>query len=165
MASAGDWFAVVDCAADPGLHPLVIEAHEHACLYEVQDKDADRSALPHLVRLRSGERIAEAWRQHETGRYWGMLCQSLADFAALRRHLRRFTTARLPDGEVVLFRFWDPRVFGVFAESGTAEEVAPFFRKIESVVIDLGPEGRRRYAWGDRLLVERAQPAQAGAAR
>jgi hypothetical protein len=154
-----DWFAIVDGAADPRLYPVIQTCSQHVCLYE-DDYDAETlSALPHLVRLAQGEQLPELWRRHESGRFWGMACHSPLGLKPLRRHLRKFTTARLPLGDVVLFRFWDPRVFATFAESATPEEIGPFFAGIEAVIIDLGPDGRRRYWWDNGLKVSQAAAA------
>ncbi|MEL6529148.1 MAG: DUF4123 domain-containing protein [Pseudomonadota bacterium] len=152
------WFAIVDGAADPRLYPLISKCSQHACLYEDDYSEETQAALPYLVELIDGEELPELWRKHEPGRFWGIVCQSTLDFKALRRHLRKFTTARLPLGEVALFRFWDPRVFVTFAERGTEEEVGPFFEKIDAVIADLGSDGRRRYSWDGGLQSSFGQP-------
>ncbi len=156
-----EWFAIVDCARDARLHALVERSEKRTCLYSGDYDDDTRKALPYLVQLDRAEPLAETWRQHESGRFWGMLCDSDCSLAELRRHFRKFTTARLPDGEIVLFRFWDPRVFEPFALAGTAEEVAPIFSAVASFVADPGG-GRRRYEWNGRLLIN-GQPVSAAA--
>lgn len=158
-----EWFAVVDGAADPRLYPLIRATREHACLYEDDYDEETLAALPHLVKLVPGEDLPELWRRHESGRFWGMAVRSRLGLKPLRRHLRKFTTARLPLGDVVLFRFWDPRVFVTFAESATPEEIGPFFAAIETVIIDLGPQGRRRYWWDGGIKVAQAEPAVSAA--
>ncbi len=154
-----DWFAIVDGAADARLYPVIAASREHACLYEADHDQETLAALPHLVRMVPGEQLPELWRRHESGRFWGMACQSSLSLRPLRRHLRKFTTARLPLGDVVLFRFWDPRVFSTFAESASPDEIGPFFVGIDAVIIDLGSNGRRRYWWeGDGLKMSQAAP-------
>ncbi|MEP0189845.1 MAG: DUF4123 domain-containing protein [Erythrobacter sp.] len=152
------WYAIVDGAADPRLYPVICETTQHKCLYEDDYAPETRATLPYLVALAEGERLPDLWRQHEPGNFWGIVCQSSLEFTALRRHLRKFTTARLPEGDVVLFRFWDPRVFVTFAEQGDADEVAPFFEKIDNVIADLGAQGRRRYGWNEGLVSSHAAP-------
>lgn len=157
------WYAIVDCAADPRLYELVADSANFACLFEDDYDDETRRSLPYLVTLRDGERLPTIWREHESGRFWGLVCRSDLELKALRRHFRKFTTARLPLGEFVLFRFWDPRVFAVYMENGTPEEVAPFFRPLEAVIADLGKGGRRRYSWdGGLLYSDLQQPEMAG---
>lgn len=156
-----EWFAVVDCARDARLFSIVERCSKRECLYSGDYDDETRKALPYLVQMKNDEPLAETWRQHESGRFWGLLCNSERSFSELRRHLRKFTTARLPDGEVVLFRFWDPRVFDPFMTAGTAEEIAPMFKGIGSFVADPGG-GRRRYEWNGRILVN-GQPLSTAA--
>lgn len=157
------WYAIVDCAADPRLYDLVASSARFACLYEDEYDEETRRALPYVAELREGERLPAIWRERESGRFWGIVCRSPLDLKGLRRHLRKFTTARLPLGDVVLFRFWDPRILATFAESGTAEEVGPFFERIEAVIADLGKGGRARYSWHNGLVCfDLAAPMMAG---
>jgi Domain of unknown function (DUF4123) len=146
------WFAVVDCARDARLHTLVERCSNTACLYSGEYDEETRKALPFLVEVKKDEPLAETWRQYEGGKFWGLLCQTERSFAQLRRHFRKFTTARLPDGEIVMFRFWDPRVFDTFAKAATPEELAPLFEGISSFVGDPGG-GRRNYQWDNGLLI------------
>lgn len=154
-----DWYLAVDGAADPRLYPVICGARQHACLYESDSPEETLAALPHLVKLEPDEQLTELWRRHESGRFWGIALQSSLAFKPLRRHLRKFTTARLPLGDIVLFRFWDPRVFATFAASATAEEIGPFFDGVDAVIADLGPAGRRRYWWDGALRTSETQPA------
>ena len=150
------WYAIVDGAADPRLYDLVVESQTHACLYSGDYAADTRKAFPYIVQMRNGERFSKIWSNHETGNYWGILCKTELALPAFRRHLRHFTTARLPDGEVVMFRFWDPRVFTTFVENGTAEEVAPFLKGISCVLCDLGKDGRKQYKWKQGLQISGA---------
>lgn len=154
-----DWYLVVDGAADPRLFPVIRATRQHACLYEADYPEETLAALPHLVALDPAEQLPELWRRHESGRFWGIALRSPLGFKPLRRHLRKFTTARLPPGDIVLFRFWDPRVFSTFAASATPEEIGPFFDGIETVIADCGPDGRRRYGWDGGLRIAEGQPA------
>lgn len=150
------WFAIVDGAADPRLYNLIVETKTHACLYTGDYPEETRKALPYIVQMRNGERFSKIWSTYETGNYWGILCKTDLALSAFRRHLRHFTTARLPDGEVVMFRFWDPRVFKTFSENGSAAEVEPFLKGISSVLCDLGKEGRKQYSWNNGLRMSGA---------
>lgn len=148
------WFAVVDGAADARLYDFVAATREFACLYS-GDYDAETiRALPHLALIDEGAELGRIWRAHESGRYWGILLRSALDFGALRRHLRHFTTARLPSGEIVMFRFWDPRIFDVFVRTETSDQVGRFMGPNELVIGDLGAGGRRRYEWNGGLLID-----------
>lgn len=145
------WYAIVDGAADPRLYDLIVTTKDHACLYAGDYAPETKKALPYIVAMQNKERFSQIWSSNEAGNFWGILCQSAHGLLQLRRHFRHFTTARLPLGEVVLFRFWDPRIFVPFVEKGTSDEIAPFFKGVETFVADLGKEGRKRYSWGNEL--------------
>ena len=122
------WYAIVDGAADSRLYDLITSSYDYACLYSGEYDTETRKALPYIVAMQNGEKFSKIWASHEAGQFWGILCKTGMSLAQFRRHLRLFTTAQLPDGEVVMFRFWDPRVFATFAENGSAKEVGPFFK-------------------------------------
>lgn len=145
------WFAIVDGAADPRLYDLIVESKSYECLYSGEYSEDTCKTLPYIVQMRNGERFSKIWSAHETGNYWGILCKTELGLVAFRRHLRHFTTARLPDGQIVMFRFWDPRIFSTFLENGSDEEVEPFLKNISAVLCDLGKEGRKQYKWSDGL--------------
>ena len=151
--SDGDWFAVVDCARDPRLFDVVQATAEHSCLYSGDYDDATAATLPYLVRMSRKDRLFGVWSENESGRYWGILIRSTLPLASLRRELRHFTMARLPKGEVVLFRFWDPRVFVPFAKAAIRDEIAPLFKTIHSIVADLGDGERYVFSWNEGLMV------------
>ena len=60
----------------------------------------------------------------------------------LRRHFRRFLVARLPDGMVAQFRFYDPRVFAPYLASCTPEELAPWFAGVSTYLVENRGAGR-----------------------
>jgi len=145
------WYAIVDGAADSRLYDLISTTENHACLYAGDYSVDTKKALPYIVSMQKGERFSQIWSSNETGNFWGILCQTYMTLSQIRRHFRHFTTARLPLGDIVLFRFWDPRIFVPFIENGSTEEIAPFFDGVETFVADLGKDGRKRYSWENRL--------------
>jgi len=48
----------------------------------------------------------------------------------VRRHLRQFLQAQLPSGEVVLFRFYDPRVWRTYLPTCEAAVLQQWFTGI-----------------------------------
>jgi hypothetical protein len=132
----GAWYAVIDTAQDPALYPLVLKTPGHQCLISGDVPPALAATLPYVVRLRTGEPLGDAWRDHAAGRNWGLLIESTSREDALRTHFKKFLNAMLPDGELVLFRFYDPRVFRTFFRSATAEELAPWFKGISRYSVE-----------------------------
>lgn len=151
MSEVSAWYAVVDGAADERLYDLISITECHGCLYLGEYDPSVRIALPYLVKMHRDEKFSQIWSSHESGNFWGLLCQSKMSFVQLLRQLRHFTTAKLPLGDIVLFRFWDPRVFVPFVENGTEKEVAPFFKSVDTYIVDQGRKGRRSYRWNNGL--------------
>ncbi|OYX95407.1 MAG: hypothetical protein B7Y74_04365, partial [Novosphingobium sp. 35-62-5] len=109
------WYAVIDCAQDPRLVDLVRSCRGHVCLFKGRDLDAQLvAASPWLVKIDSGEQLLGVWQQHGHGASWGLMLLTDMPIDRLQRHLRRFLQAKLPDGMIVLFRFYDPRVFNTY---------------------------------------------------
>jgi hypothetical protein len=131
-----DWYAVIDTAQDPALHPLVTATLEHQCLVSGEIAPVLAAALPYVVPMRKGEPLAEAWTAHGSGRNWGILLQSSRGAEALRTHFKKFINAMLPDGTVALFRFYDPRVFRTYIAAATPEERAPWFDGIDRYSVE-----------------------------
>lgn len=95
----------------PNLRSLAPEA---MCLMDVPRSGELRAALPHLVSLRDDGGLLPWWRAHGAGKAWGIAMRTHADITVLRRHLKKFMFAYLPDDTRVLFRFWDPRVLSAY---------------------------------------------------
>lgn len=127
---AGRWYAIVDTARDDGLAALVRACARQACLFSGALTPGLAAAAPYLVAIDDREPLIGEWRSRGAGRHWGILCQSALPLDALRKQLRRFLQARLPDGTVALFRFYDPRVFVPYMRAATPPERAPWFEGV-----------------------------------
>ena len=131
------WYAVIDCARDPRLVDLVRSCKQHLCLFKGRDLDPELlSASPWLVRLDAAEPLLGVWQQHGHGASWGMMALSALPIERLQRHFRRFLQAKLPDGMIVLFRFYDPRVFNTYIRAATAEERSPWFDGVQQFSVE-----------------------------
>lgn len=127
-------FAVVDPAREASLYEHVarLEPGAAECLFEGRLKPQLKQASPHLVELAPDDPLAAAWRGKGWGQAWGILLSSRESLASVRRRLRHFTQAKLPDGQgPVLFRFWDPRVFRVYLPLVEPAEIGPWFEGID----------------------------------
>lgn len=124
------WYAVIDTAQDERLYSLVRQCRTHSCLFSGELSPTLVAASPYLVAIEDGEPLLGIWRSHGSGRNWGIMCASSASIDAVRKSLRRFLQAKLPDGMIALFRFYDPRVFRTYLPAATSEERAPWFETI-----------------------------------
>jgi hypothetical protein len=129
-------YAVVDCARDARIYDLVHDALFPMCLFRTEIVSPMGRNAPYLVPVEHGDRLIEAWRRHGVGQSWGIFLTSSQEQARVRQRLRTFNQAKLPDGRVVLFRWWDPRVFRVYLPTCNADDLATLFAGIEHYVCE-----------------------------
>lgn len=122
------WYALIDCAQDPRLVELVRSCATQLCLFKGKDVDpALLGVAPWLVRIDPSEPLLPTWQQHGHAGSWGVMLLSAEPIEDLQRHFRRLLQAKLPDGTIALFRFYDPRVFNLYIRAAGPEERAPWF--------------------------------------
>jgi pSer/pThr/pTyr-binding forkhead associated (FHA) protein len=125
-------FAVLDAARDPDVLPrLKVSGVEHASLYEENDGEELSTYGPWLAKLPVDHEFLEALVRDGWGKSWGVFLTCRLPFAELRRHLRQFLLAKLPDGRQVCFRYYDPRVLRTYMPTCTSDEMARFVGPIE----------------------------------
>lgn len=115
---AVDVFALLDGASVRQLPDyLEDEDAEHAALVPLtSDEPEEVTRAAYLVRVERDSTVAEWLAADGWGRHWGIfvICPKGTDFDDLLRHLREMAQVRLPDGRIVYFRFYDPRVWRHF---------------------------------------------------
>lgn len=142
MAQPNDWFALVDTARDSSLHGLVMQCKYQHCLIGGDVAPVLAATLPYIVRLQNDEPLAVAWREAGAGQSWGILLQSPQTLEQMRLHFKKFINAKLPDGTIALFRFYDPRVFRTYIRAATPEERAPWFKGVARYSVESAEAGR-----------------------
>lgn len=137
MASqAPVWYAIIDGSRDPRLEGLVNSCSERICLFKGVKNPRLSQAAPWLVRIDEREPLLATWQQHGRGQSWGMMVQTALPLGQLQNFFRRFLQARLPDGMLALFRFYDPRVFNTYIRSATPGELAPWFDNVMQYAVE-----------------------------
>lgn len=135
--SEARWVALIDCAQDPRLVDLVRSCQGALCLFKGRDLDPRlASGAPWLVPIDPAEPLLATWQQHGHGLSWGLMVLSDLPLAQLQRHFRRFLQAKLPDGTVALFRFYDPRVFNTYIRAAQPDERAPWFEGVAQYSVE-----------------------------
>ena len=152
---AGAWYAIIDCAQDSRLLPLVKQCSERECLY-AGDLNPDLEATaPWIVRINDRDPLLSTWQTHGRGLNWGIMCEATLQMADLRRHFRKFLQAKLPDGMIVLFRFFDPRVFNTYIRALAPDERAPWFQNISQYAVEgADPQVMHQYRLSNGSLVD-----------
>ena len=130
-------FAILDAARDVRILGLLIH-HKEKCqsLYEGPEGAKLAQVAPYLVRLTPDSKLLEALVKEGWGKSWGVYLTCAGELMEVRRHLRHFLQAKLPDGEQVYFRFYDPRVMRVFLPTCIPEEATQFFGSIKRFVME-----------------------------
>ncbi|MBU3056395.1 DUF4123 domain-containing protein [Pseudomonas indica] len=94
----------------PSVHAL----YQHTAYAEWADSG------PFLIRIEPGEPLARHFEQHWQAAE-GIRLESAAEPGVLAEHLRSLVHARVEGGEVLLFRFYDPRILPLWLETLSPE--------------------------------------------
>lgn len=137
-ALPGTWFAVIDAAQDARLFDLVQTCADKACLFKGNLDPVLERAAPWLVRIDPREQLLPVWQEHGRGRSWGIMAYCALPLEDLRTCLRRFLQARLPDGKIALFRFYDPRVFATYLRAASPDERVAWFETVQQYAVEDG---------------------------
>jgi hypothetical protein len=124
---------------------------------------------PYLVKLAPDSPLLEPLVKEGWGKSWGVYLTCDRDFHEIRRHLRHFLEVKLPDGEQVLFRFYDPRVMRIYLPTCMPEEANQFFGPIHRYVME-GEKPEELWEFrtagrggAEKRVLSLKQPAAAGA--
>jgi hypothetical protein len=130
-------FAILDAARDIRILALLVH-HQAECqsLYEGVEGAKLAQVAPYLVRLAPDSSLLEPLVKEGWGKSWGVYLTCASDFHEIRRHLRHFLHAKLPDGEQVYFRFYDPRVMRIYLPTCIPQEADQFFGPIKRYVME-----------------------------
>ena len=127
----GNIFGIFDAARDDKIYHLIQATGEHRCLLAGSLAPEVVEAAPYIVRFIPNEPLWPAWLSTGRGHSWGIMLQSPYGLNDVCRHFRRFLQAMLPDGEVVMFRFYDPRVWRTFIPTCNVAELERWFSNID----------------------------------
>ncbi|MFN6160807.1 MAG: DUF4123 domain-containing protein [Planctomycetota bacterium] len=145
----GTWYAILDACDAPNVLALVdslTNAQESdpkserlvQSMYSGKAAQQYRAIAPYLFTLTPD--LLDWIVADLAGQPWGFLFHAELDFKSARKHFRNFVTVLDPQGEKMLFRFYDPRVLKMFVESANEQENQSFFGSCSQIVI---PEGDR----------------------
>ena len=132
-------YTVLDGASVPEL-PQILWEHEleHVCLYRGELEPDMAAVAPYLVKLKYDHSFTKLVCERGWGKHWGIFVITPAevDIRAMRQHFRRFLMVYDPDGKLIYFRYYDPRVLRVYLPTCNAEEIRIVFGTISSYVLE-----------------------------
>ena len=126
-------YALLDGARDRRIEPMIrLSRLEYCCLYAGRLSPVLERAAPYLVHLTPAASFTADLIDMGWGRSWGIMTVVPPDctMQQQRRHFRTLLRVRSEDGRMLVFRFYDPRVFRVFLPTCTAREAAMMFGPI-----------------------------------
>jgi hypothetical protein len=130
-------YAIVDAARDRAILKLLREASpEYQSLYEGAQGEELKEVAPYLVRLPGDSPVLKSLVSQGCGKSWGVYLTCDLPLKELREHLRRFLKKKLPNGENVFFRYYDPRVLRIFLPTYRGVSATEFFGPVESYLVE-----------------------------
>jgi hypothetical protein len=128
-------FAVLDAAQGERVLALLQQStEEYQSLYEGRQGEILENVAPYLVRLRRGSPLLATLVDEGWGNHWGIYLTCELSFLETRRHLRKFLMVQAEGWDARLyFRYYDPRVLGVFLGTCPPQQKTEFFGPIARV--------------------------------
>ncbi len=150
-------YGLLDAARNEGIYPQLRE-HAPAALSLFQGSRARELALvaPYLVHLTPNELFTDWLLQNGWGDKWGILCETAEETTLLRRHFQKVLTVYNDEGKALYFRFYDPRVLGVYLQSATTEDLEKIFGPVQSFYVEGDtPDSLTQYLFSTGQLIKR----------
>jgi len=132
-------YAVLDGASVEQLPQLLWEHEpENICLYRGELEPDIAATAPYLVKLEYDHPFTRLVFEQGWGKHWGIYVITPADvdIRVLRQHFRKFLMVYDPDGKLIYFRYYDPRVLRAYLPTCNAEDINIVFGPIGSYVLE-----------------------------
>ena len=132
-------YTVLDGASVPELPQLLWEKEpENICLYRGKLEPDMATVAPYLVKLDYEHPFTKLVCEKGWGKHWGIfvITPLEVDIRMLRNHFRRFLMVYDPDGKLIYFRYYDPRVLRVYLPTCNAEEIKIVFGPVGNYITE-----------------------------
>jgi hypothetical protein len=158
-------YAVLDGASIEQLPQLLWEHEpENICLYRGELEPDMAAVAPYLVKLEYEHSFTKLVCEQGWGNHWGIFAITPAEvnIRDMRKHFRRFLMVYDPDGKLMYFRYYDPRVLRIYLPTCNAEEINYVFGPINSYLLEDEDSSilLRFTSDGEKLRVEKASLEQ-----
>jgi hypothetical protein len=130
-------YALLDASREPSVLKVILESkEEHQSLYEGPQGAQLAHFAPYLIRIPPKSALLDTLVNQAWSKSWGVFLTSDKPLKDLRTHFRHFLTVKLPDGEQVYFRYYDPRVLRLFLPTCLPEETTQFFGPVKQFLVE-----------------------------
>jgi hypothetical protein len=130
-------FGLMDAASNAEIfHRLVNSGQEYQSLYEGEQGAQLAAYGPILITLAEDNAFTRYLLDQGWGKAWCTYLRCSQSLAELRHHLRRFLTVRTASGQMIYFRFYDPRILRQFLPTCSREQANDFFGPITEYFVE-----------------------------
>jgi Domain of unknown function (DUF4123)/Inner membrane component of T3SS, cytoplasmic domain len=130
-------YAVLDASREPSVLKVILECKEqHQSLYEGPQGAQLAHFAPYLTRVPQKSALIDTLVHQAWSKSWGVFVTAETPLKELRTHFRHFLTVKLPDGQQVYFRYYDPRVLRLFLPTCLPEETTQFFGPVKHFLVE-----------------------------
>ena len=130
-------YAVLDGASCEELPQKLEEFRpECICLYAGELASDVKAVAPHLIELLPEHPFTDWLLTEGFGKHWGIFVRSEANIRVLRKHFRSFLRIRDPEGKILYFRYYDPRVLQTYLPTCEAREIRAVFGPVSSYLAE-----------------------------
>lgn len=140
-------WSILDGAGIPSLLDHLYESSglPFECLFPGELAPDMATVAPYLVRLEPDSAFTQ-WVLSGWGEHLGILLLApvAVDLPALRRHFQALNIVYGPDSQPLRFRYYDPRILGVFLQACHGEQLDEMFGPVSHFVVegDSATDGR-----------------------
>jgi len=121
-------FALLDGASVAGLVQKLWETKpEHYCLFPGELEPDMAEVAPYVVKLDPDAPFTQWVMDGAWGNHWGVFAVAPATGRQMRGHCRSLVEVFGPDGDPMIFRYYDPRVLRTFLPTCQAQELNEMF--------------------------------------
>ena len=125
-------FCVLDGAAIPDLPTHLYEMDPpNYCLAPGELEPEAAFVAPYVVQLLPNHKFTDWVLNESFGKNWGIFVQCPYSITEMRRHFRSLVSVYDEEGNMMFFRFFDPRVLRQFLPTCDTEELKTFFGKVQ----------------------------------
>ena len=129
--SGGFVYAILDGARNLDTLDMLEESDApFLCVYTGRLDPEVAVTAPYVVELSEDDELFDILFDEGWGKSRGIFLKSDQRLRSVRRHLRSLTYAEMPDGEMVLFRFYDPRALRTFMPVASDDQKAGMFGEV-----------------------------------
>ncbi|MCI2283442.1 DUF4123 domain-containing protein [Colwellia sp. MSW7] len=124
-------YAIIDGAACPELRFKIYDWEpQSACLWSGELAPDLQEVAPYLVLLDRDSTFTDWLITQGWDKNWNIFATSELDFKAFRKQIRKLLLVKSPEGQNMVFRFYDPRVIKEFYKIITPEQMLLLFEGV-----------------------------------